>query len=95
MLKVFGIVFCCSICYDLNNELQFTKCQILCNICFFFIPFNKQKRKNSSKGYTLLIYIIKREQERETPEDLKQAFRVFDKVSIFSKPITYDNAIQA
>jgi hypothetical protein len=54
--------------------------------------FDKQNRKDSSKGYTLFIYIIKREQERETPEDLKQAFRVFDKVSIFSKPITYDNA---
>ena len=56
---------------------------------------NKIERTVQKDICTLFIYIIKREQERETPEDLKQAFRVFDKVSIFSKPITYDNAIQA
>ena len=28
-------------------------------------------------------YILQREAEKETPEDLKQAFRVFDKVAVF------------
>ena len=31
--------------------------------------------------------MIKREAEKETPEDLKQAFRVFDKVGVFTPSI--------
>ena len=30
-----------------------------------------------------VLFLNKREAEKETPEDLKQAFRVFDKVAIF------------
>ena len=37
--------------------------------------------------------MIKREAEKETPEDLKQAFRVFDKVLIFSLNLEFTKII--